>query len=118
MKNFKRFFCLAALIATASTQAIAVNVWVTDRPVRGVQSHPDGSVSFQVPGGAAPGCTENGSYFIAKSGQNSMNSDGVKMTAAMVLSAFATQKTITFAYDNNISAQLPLCYVSSVFVNP
>ncbi len=102
-----------ALFLFITTNAYAVNVWKFGMPVSGVQSLADGSFIIYGPSGADPACPENGTLFYVEPNQNGQTAAGIKSMLALVLTAFSTNKTVTFLYDN-----VGHCNVNSLKVNP
>lgn len=88
--------------------------WMSGMSVRGVQSLADGGFIIYGPPNAAPQCPEGGKLFYVRNGENGQTSEGVKSALSIVLVAFVSGKTITFAYDESSSN----CYVNTILVNP
>lgn len=92
--------------------ASAADVWKHGMPIQNVQTLWDGGFIVYGPSGADAVCSE-GRLFYARANQNTLVEAGVKVNLAVVLTAFAMGKTITFAYDNST----PACFIRTVMVN-
>ena len=111
----KSVLAAAAVVALAvlSQTVNAANAWKSSLSISSILNNLDGGFLLLLPAGD-PACGPSGDHFNVDPSINGQTADSVKTTLALVLTAYATGKTINIYADDT----LPGCPVQLVQVNP
>ena len=112
MKTVLAAACVAAL-ALPSKTVTAANAWKYSLTISSFVNNLDGGFLLFLPAND-PACGASGNQFNVDPGANGQTVESVKTTLALVLTAYATGKTINIYTDNAVAG----CPIQLVQVNP